>query len=85
MKFALIAFGAVAGIITGSTLALAEIPVGPAEPEKIKATLEDFGCTGGKVEKEDYGYGVDDVKCKDGQEYEFKLDPNFRLIVMTRD
>ena len=85
MKFALIAFGAVAGIITGSTLALAETPVGPAEQEKIKATIEGFGCTGGKVEKADYGYEIDDVKCKDGQEYEIKLDPNFRLIVMTRD
>jgi len=44
-----------------------------------------FGCTGGRIEKEDYGYGIDDVKCKDGQEYEFKLGPNFKVIVMTRD
>jgi Peptidase propeptide and YPEB domain len=68
-----------------STLALAETPVAPAEEEKIKATIEGFGCTGGKIEKADYGYDVDDVKCKDGQEYEIKLDPNFKLIVMTRD
>ena len=60
-------------------------PVTPAEEEKIKATIEGFGCTGGKIEKADYGYEVDDVKCKDGQEYEIKLDPNFKLIVMTRD
>jgi hypothetical protein len=43
--------------------------------KKIKATMEGFGCTGGKIEKADYGYAVDDVKCKDGQEYEIKLDP----------
>ena len=79
MKFVLMAFGAAAGIITGSTLALAETPVAPAEEEKIKATIEGFGCTGGKIVE------VDDVKCKDGQEYEIKLDPNFKLIVMTRD
>jgi hypothetical protein len=85
MKFVLMAFGAAAGIITGSTLALAETPVSPAEAEKIKATIEIFGCTGGKIEKADFGYEVDDVKCKDGEEYEIKLDPNFKLIVMTRD
>jgi hypothetical protein len=84
MKFILMAFVA-AGFIGNSTLTLADTPVSPAEEEKIKATLEGFGCTGGKIEKEDYGYGIDDVKCKDGQEYEFKLDPNFKLIVMTRD
>ena len=74
-----------AGFFGSTIFALTETPVSPAEQEKIKATLEAFGCTGGKVEKEDYGYGIDDVKCKDGQEYEFKLDPNFKLIVMTRD
>ena len=44
-----------------------------------------FGCTGGKIEKADFGYEVDDVKCKSGQEYEIKLDPSFKLIVMARD
>jgi hypothetical protein len=76
---------AAAGFIGSTSALLAETPVSPAEEEKIKATLEGFGCTGGKIEKEDYGYEVDDVKCKDGQEYEVKLDRNFRLIVMTRD
>ena len=85
VKVVLMAFGAAAGIITGRTLALAETPVAPAEEQKIKATIEGFGCTGGKIEKAAYGYEVDDVKCKDGQEYEIKLDPNFKLIVMTRD
>ena len=84
MKIILMAFVA-AGFIGSTIFALAETPVSPAEAEKIKATLENFGCTGGKVEKADFGYEVDDVKCKDGQEYEFKLDPNFKLIVMTRD
>ena len=84
MKIILMAFVA-AGFIGSTTFALAETPVSPAEEEKIKATLESFGCTGGKIETEDYGYEVDDVKCKDGQEYEVKLDQNFKLIVMTRD
>ena len=42
MKFVLMAFAA-AGIISGSTLALAETPVAPAEEEKIKATIEGSG------------------------------------------
>ena len=40
--------------------------------EKIKATIEIFGCTGSKIQKADFGYEVDDVKCKDGEEYEIQ-------------
>ena len=52
MKFVLMAFGAAAGIITGSTLALAETPVAPAEEEKIKATIEGFGCQAKRLRKQ---------------------------------
>jgi hypothetical protein len=55
VKIILMAFVA-AGFIGSTTFALAETPVSPAEEEKIKAALEGFGCTGGKIEKEDYGY-----------------------------
>jgi RecA-family ATPase len=54
MQFILMAFAA-AGFIGGSTLALADSPVSPAEAEKIKAALEAMGCTGGKMEKESEG------------------------------
>ena len=77
----------VAGFIGSTTLAFADTPVSPAEAEKIKAALEAFGCTGGKMEKETEGSGyfeVDDAKCRDGQ-YDIKLDQNFKVIVMTRD
>ena len=57
MKITLMTFVA-AGFIGSTIFALAETPVSPAEQEKIKATLEGFGCTGGKIEKEDYGYGI---------------------------
>jgi hypothetical protein len=69
------------------TFALADTPVSPAEAEKIKASLEAMGCTGGKMEKETEGSGyfeVDDAKCRDGQ-YDIKLDKDFKVIVMTRD
>jgi hypothetical protein len=74
--------------LVSSTFALADTtPVTPAEGEKIKAALEVFGCTGGKMEKETEGSGyfeVDDAKCKDGQ-YDVKLDKDFKVIAMTRD
>jgi hypothetical protein len=82
MRYISIAF---AGVLMGSTFALADTPVSPAEAEKIKAALEAAGCTGGKMEKEGIGlYEVDDAKCRDGQ-YDIKLDKDFKVIVMTRD
>lgn len=84
MKPILIAFAAT---LLCSTLAIADTPVAPAEAEKIKAALEAFGCTGGKMEKETEGSGyfeVDDAKCRDSQ-FDIKLDKDFKLIAMTRD
>ena len=86
MKLTMMALAA-AGII-GSTTVVAETPLTPAEEEKIKAALEAFGCTGGKIEKEDEDttlpYEVDDAKCKSG-EYDIKLDKNFNVIIILRD
>jgi len=84
MKFLTMAFAA-AGLI-GST---ADTPVTPAEAEKIKAALEAFGCTGGKMEKADeegsaLPYEVEDAKCRGG-EYNIKLDKNFNVFIILRD
>jgi hypothetical protein len=88
MKFFRIAMAlAAAGIIASTSAVLADSPVTPAEAEKIKAALEAWGCTGGKMEKETEAsgyYEVDDAKCKDGQ-YDFKLDKDFKVTVITRD
>jgi hypothetical protein len=88
MKLMPIVMGlAAAGIITSTSALLADTPVTPAEAEKIKAALEAWGCSGGKMEKETEGSGyfeVDDAKCKDGQ-YDFKLDKDFKVTVITRD
>jgi hypothetical protein len=84
MKCFSIAF---AVVLMSGTFALADTPVSPAEAEKIKASLEAMGCTGGKMEKETEGSGyfeVDDAKCRDGQ-YDIKLDKDLKVIVMTRD
>ncbi len=84
MKPALMAFLAVS---MSSTVALADAPVSPADAEKIKATMQAWGCSGGKMEQETEAtgiYEVDDARCKDGQ-YDIKLDKDFKVIVITRD
>jgi hypothetical protein len=78
---------ALVAVFVGSSFALADTPVSPANAEKIKATLQAWGCSGGKMEQETEGtsvYEVDDAKCKDGQ-YDVKLDKDFKVIVITRD
>ena len=88
MKFIRIAMALSAtGTIASTSALLADTPVTPAEAEKIKAALEAWGCTGGKMEKETEGSGyfeVDDAKCRDGQ-YDIKLDKDFKVTSMTRD
>ncbi len=74
-------------VLLGSTFAFADSPVSSADAEKIKAALQAWGCSGGKMERETEGssvYEVDDAKCKDGQ-YDVKLDKEFKVLVITRD
>jgi hypothetical protein len=87
MKVILMALAA-AGFISSTSALLADTPVTPAEEEKIKAALEAFGCTVGKIEKEDADSAlpdkVDAARCKRG-EYDLKLDKNFNVIIILRD
>ena len=71
-----------------STDALADSKPADDEAGKIKQTLSDWGCEGGTFEKETEASGVfeaDDVKCKDGNQYDVKLDGSFKIISITRD
>jgi hypothetical protein len=84
MKFALMSLAAV---FVGGAAALADTPVSPQEAEKIKEALLAWGCSGGKMEKETEAsgiYEVDDAKCH-GEQYDIKLDKDFKVIVITRD
>jgi hypothetical protein len=81
-------------MIAACALALLSAPsfadTKPAEDEagKIKQTLSDWGCEGGTFEKETEASGMfeaDDVKCKDGNQYDVKLDGSFKIISITRD
>ena len=81
------AFIIVVAMSVSVTTALADTPVSEADAAKIRATLQAWGCPGGKMEQETEGtsiYEVDDAKCKDGQ-YGIKLDKEFKVISVTRD
>ena len=56
---------ALVAVLVGSSFALADTPVSPANAEKIKATLQAWGCSGGKMEQETEGTSVYDAR-KDG-------------------
>jgi len=78
---------ALAAVFIGGAVAQADTQVSPQEAEKIKQTLQEWGCSGGKMEKETEAsgiYEVDDAKCH-GEQYDIKLDKDFKVIVITRD
>lgn len=69
------------------TPALADDKPSDAEAAKIKEAVAAWGCDGGSYEKETEGTGVyeaEDVKCKSGQ-YDFRLDKDFSVFVITKD
>lgn len=69
------------------TPALADDKPSDAEAAKIKEAVAAWGCDGGSYEKETEGTGVyeaEDVKCKSGQ-YDFRLDKDFNVFVITKD
>ena len=71
----------------GSSAALADEEPSAEEAEKIKAAVAQWGCEGGKYEKESEGTGVfeaEDVKCPAGQ-YDFRLTQDFKVFAIIAD
>jgi len=80
-------FAAAAVLALCSGAAFADDKPTDEEAAKIKAAVAEWGCEGGTFEKESEGSGVfeaEDVKCKAGQ-YDFRLDKDFNVFVITRD
>jgi hypothetical protein len=80
-------FAAAAVLALCSGAAFADEMPTDEEAAKIKAAVAVWGCEGGTYEKESEGSGVfeaEDVKCKAGQ-YDFRLDKDFNVFVITRD
>lgn len=60
-------------------------PASPEEVKAIEAALAPLGCTFGEVDKEsDNRFEIDDARCDMGQ-YDFKLDGQYRIILMDID
>lgn len=79
-------------LLAGSALALScsvAFADGPATAEqlpKIEAALKAWGCTGGTAKVEETGFiEIDDAKCADGKEYDFKLNADFSLHSMSQE
>jgi hypothetical protein len=78
---------AAAALVLAATPAFADDDPTADEAAKIKAAVAEWGCEGGDYEKESEGTGVyeaEDVKCKSGQ-YDFRLDKDFKVFVITKD
>ena len=78
---------AAAALAFAATPALADDDPSDAETAKIKEAIAAWGCEGGSYEKESEGTGIfeaEDVKCKAGQ-YDFRLDKDFKVLVITAD
>jgi hypothetical protein len=84
MKTFILALAATAFSWTGSSAEEGKKP-SAEETKSIQSALAQLGCAGGKLVKEPSGlFEIDDAKCKIGQ-YDFKLDKDFNVALMSRD
>ena len=68
--------------------AMADEKASADEAVKVNAILSAWGCEGGRIEKESEAGGVfevDDAKCKDGGQYDFRISKDFKLQVIVSD
>lgn len=66
--------------------AIADQPVTDDEANAIQNALNAFGCAGGEMEKESGDvphYEVEDAECEPG-EYDFRLDKDFNVVLISR-
>ncbi|MBY8975689.1 PepSY domain-containing protein [Rhodobacteraceae bacterium NNCM2] len=65
-----------------ATPALADEKPSEEEISKINMKLAEMLCEvdDDEIEKEDYGYELDDVMCSDGVQYDIKFDHNLEVI-----
>lgn len=82
-KALLLGFSALA---LSCSAALADGPATAEQLPKIEAALKAWGCSGGTVKVEETGFiEIDDAKCADGKEYDFKLNADFSLHSMSQE
>lgn len=83
MKMILIA--GVMAVAMGAAPALADDhALTDEEKGRIDAVMTALNCEGGKYEREDDGYEIDDVKCKDDV-YDITLTKDFKILEKKKD
>lgn len=83
-KFAMVLGAA----LLAATPVMADEKASDDEAAKIAAVVSAWGCEGGKIEKESEAGGVfevDDAKCKDGGQYDFRISKDFKLQMIISD
>jgi hypothetical protein len=84
MKTFILALAMMAFTWTGASAEEGKKP-SAEETNSIQSALSRLGCSGGEYVKEPSGlFEIDDAKCKIGQ-YDFKLDKDFNVTLMSRD
>ena len=71
-----------------STAAFADSKPADDEAGEDQADAHRLGLQGGTFEKETEAsscFEADDVKCKDGNQYDVKFDGSFKVLSITRD
>ena len=76
----------ISGLALSYSAAFADGPATAEQLPKIEASLKAWGCAGGTVKVEETGFiEIDDAKCADGKEYDFKLNSDYSLHSMSQE
>jgi len=68
----------------GAALA-AEAKITRAEAATLMRAVAHLGCSGGRIEVDDDGYEVSDVRCRDGNTYLLTFNRRFDLLEKVED
>ena len=49
------------------------------ERSSLKSAMKDAQCSGGKMERDNGNFEVDNARCQDGKRYDLTFDQNFKL------
>ena len=67
------------------SIALADGPPSDSERSKIVAAMAEVGCSGGRIEKDDGGFEVDDATCDGTPNFDLDLNASFKVIRKQQD
>ena len=77
---------AISALALSFSAAVADGPATAEQLPKIEASLKAWGCAGGTIKVEETGFiEIDDAKCADGKEYDFKLNADYSLHSMSQE